>query len=160
MKKYPGTLLLLSSSVLIPFGGCARNKRVNEYGYVFQESTGQNQYILIEGRKTPVKFDSASNQIALKSLYALKAGILYENRKGDQIFVTGEYDERSQLFRLSHWYIKVPFEELVIDDETRVPHTVHKVTHQSLARTDFESKNGFDPNDPAFDPKFFEKAAR
>ena len=161
MTKNFGTLHLLLTPFLILFPGCERIKKVDAYGYVFQESTGQNQYILIDGRKAPIKFNSnASNQIALKSLYALKAGILYENSEGDQIFVTGEYDNQSQLFRLSHWYIKVPFEEIVIDDETRIPHTGHKVARKFLERTDFEPKNGFDPNDPVFDPKSFQKTAQ
>jgi hypothetical protein len=160
MTKNLGMLNLLLTFFLIVFAGCERNKKVNEYGYVFQESTGQNQYILIDGQKAPVRFSDASNQIALKSLYALKTGILYENSEGDRIFVVGEYDNQSQSFGLSHWYIKVPFEEIVTEDEARVPHTVHKVTHQSLERTDFEPKNGFNPNDPAFDPKSFQKAAR
>jgi hypothetical protein len=139
--------------------GC-EDKKVNEYGYVFQESTGQNQYIIVNGQKNPVKFTNASNEIALKSLQALKAGILYENSGRDRIFVVGDYDIQTQSFQLSHWYIKVPFEEVVAEDETRIPHTVHKVGRQSLERTYFEPGNGFDPNDPAFDPKSFQKTAQ
>lgn len=153
-------LHLLLTFFLILFAGCQRNKKVNEYGYVFQESTGQNQYILLDGRKVPVKFNNASNQIALQSLYALKTGILYENSEGDRIFVVGEYDDQSQSFRLNHWYIRVPFGEMVIDDETRIPHTGHKVTRQSLERTDFEPTNGFNPNDATFDPTSFQKNAQ
>jgi len=73
---------------------------VKEYGYVFQESTGQNQYILMEGRRVPVKtfVADASNQVGLKSLQALKASVLYPNNDGDRVFVRGEYDQQSQTF--------------------------------------------------------------
>jgi hypothetical protein len=155
-----GKLILVLIAVIILFAGCEGNKKVNEYGYVFEESTGPNQYIIVNGKKNPVKFSNASKQIAVKSLHALKPGILYENSGGDRIFVVGEYDSQSQSFQLSQWYIKVPFEEVVTEDETSVPHKVHKVTRQSLERTDFEPGNGFDPNDPAFDPKSFQKTAQ
>ncbi len=133
---------------------------MNYYGYVFLESTGPNQYIAIEGRRNPIQFDNASNQMALKSLHALKGGILYENSGGDRIFVGGEYDGQKQSFRLSHWYIKVPFQEAVMEDEARLPHTVSRRTRQSLERTDFEPTNGFNPNDATFDPTSFQKNAQ
>ncbi|MGI8838881.1 MAG: hypothetical protein ACR2H4_19915 [Pyrinomonadaceae bacterium] len=79
----------------------------------FHESTGQSQYMVMDGRELPAKFDDASNQIALKSFYALKPGIVYQNNEGDRIFVLGDYDRQSPCFRLSHRYIKVPFEEVV-----------------------------------------------
>ena len=141
------------------FTSCRSDKKVNEYGYVFKESTGQNQYILMDAREVPVKtfLADASNHIGLKSLQALKPGILYENCGGDRIFVRGEYDDQSQSFRLTHWYLKVPFTEIVVEDETKVPHTTHKVTRQYLERTDFETRNGFNSNDPAFDPKSFQR---
>jgi hypothetical protein len=132
-------------------------KALQEYGYVFQETTGTNQYILINGQRNPMTFSETSNETAVKSLQSLKPGIVYENSKGDQIFVSGEYDDRSRTFRLSRWYIKIPFEESVIENETAVPHRVHKVVRHSLERADFDSRNGFDPNDPSFDPKSFQK---
>ena len=149
------TALLLCVAL---FTSC--NSREKEYGYVFQESTGHSQFILIEGRKVPIKiiFAEAPNQMALKSLRALKAGILYDNSGGERIFVRGEYDDQSQAFRLTHWYLKVPFDEWVVEDEKYVPHKMHKVTRQSLERTDFETANVFNPNDPAFDPKSFQRA--
>ena len=132
---------------------------MKEYGYVFQESTGQNQYIMMDGRKLPIKsfVSDTSDPMALKSLRALKWNVLYPNSRGDKIFLRGEYDSQSQSFRLSHWYIKVPFESLVIEDETHVPHNINKITRQSLERTDFETRDGINPNDPAFDPKKFQQ---
>ena len=141
------------------FTSCHGDKKVNEYGYVFQESTGQNQYLLMEGRKVPVKtfIADASNQMALKSLQGLKPGILYNNCGGDRILVHGEYDDQSQSFRLIHWYLKIPFTETLVEDETHLPHETHKVIRQSLERTDFQTGNDFNPNDPAFDPKSFQR---
>ena len=154
MKNLP--VLLLCVSLLT---SCNRDKKLNEYGYVFQESTGQNQYIIMDGRKVPIKdfVSDASDQLALKSLQALSSNVLYPNAQGDKIFLRGEYDHQSNSFRLSHWYIKIPFEALVIEDETHIPHNMHKVTRQSLERTDFEIRNGFDPKDPAFDPKAYQR---
>ena len=154
MKK----LLVLFLCALL-FASCNGANKTKEYGYVFHESTLQNQYIVVEGRKVPVKiiFAEAPNQIALKSLRALKAGILYDNSGGDRIFVRGEYDDQSQSFRLTHWYLKVPFGEWVVEDESHVPHRMYKVIRQSLERTDFETSNDFNPNDPAFDPRSFQR---
>jgi hypothetical protein len=152
------TLPILLLSLLIAFAACDRGKRVTEYGYVFQESTGENQYLVLESRRVPIKrFAATSDQKALKSLHALKWNILYLNAGGDRIFVIGEYDNQSQSFRLEHWYIKVPFQKLVIEDETHVPQKTHTVTVQSLERTDFESRNGFDPNHQAFDPTSYQR---
>jgi HEAT repeat protein len=147
-------------SVRSAAAGILEEKKAHEYGYVFEESTRPNQYIMIDGRKNPIEFDEASTRIAVKSLAALKPGILYQNSQGDRIFVAGEYDNQSHSFRLSHWYIKVPFQEVLTKDETQVPHKFHSRRRDSLKRTDFESKNGFDPNDPAFDPKSFQKGTQ
>lgn len=153
--RTPPILLL---SLLIALAACDRDKRVTEYGYVFQESTGENQYLLLQSRRVPIKhFAATSDQKALKSLQALKWNILYSNAGGDRIFVIGEYDDQSQSFRLKHWYIKVPFQKLVIEDETHVPQKTLTVTAQSLKRTDFEGRNGFDPNDREFDPTSYQR---
>lgn len=150
-------LLLLVFPAL--FTSCNSDKNVSEYGYVFQESTGDNRFILMDGRKVTVKnfVAEASNQVALQSLQALKWNVLYPNDDGDKIFLRGEYDHQSQSFRLVHWYIKAPFETLVIADETHLPFNMQKVTRQFLERSDFESRNGFNPNDPAFDPGSFQR---
>lgn len=159
MKASVRTQCLLCISLLALLVSCNRNQKVNEYGYVFQESTGENQYIIMDGRKVPITLiANPSNPVAFKSLRALKWNLLYPNDNGDRIFVRGEYDNQSHSFRLSHWYIKVPFKARVIDDETKLPFTMHEVTRQSLERTDFETKPGFNPNDPAFDPKSFQQA--
>ena len=141
------------------FTSCNRDKKLIVYGYLFEESTGDNRFILMEGRKVSVNTFVAdpSMQMALKSLEGLKWNVLFPNSRGDKIFLRGEYDPQSHSFRLSHWYIKVPFEAVVLEDETNVPHNMQKVTRQSLERTDFEARNGFDPNDPAFDPKSFQQ---
>jgi hypothetical protein len=78
-----------------------------EYGYFFQESTGQNQYILVDSQKVPITFSDRSNKIALQSLRALKASIVYGNSGGENMFVVGEYDAASHSFLLDHWYLKV-----------------------------------------------------
>ena len=155
MKKLSALLLWVAV-----FTSCTGEKKLNEYGYVFQESTGQNQYLMMEGRKVPIKnfVADTSNRVALKSLLALKWNVLYPNAQGDKIFLRGDYDYQSHSFRLTHWYIKVPFERLVVEDESDTPHNMYRVTGGSLERTDFETSNDFNPNDPTFDPKSFQQA--
>jgi hypothetical protein len=48
-------LLLLVA--LISFAGCNGRRTAKEYGYVFYESTGQNQYLLADSRELPFRFD-------------------------------------------------------------------------------------------------------
>lgn len=156
MSTKVGTVVMLLWITV--FSGCGSNDK--EYGYVFEETTGQNQFIVIERLKFPVKafISDAPNKVALDSLLALKWNVLYANGAGDRIVLVGEYEPHGKSFRLTHWYLKVPFEALVVKDEAVVPHEIHKVTRQSLERTDFESDYGFDPNNPAFDPKAFQRA--
>jgi hypothetical protein len=137
-------------------GGTNNAKPTKEYGYIFQESTGQDQYILVDSQKLPITFNERSNKMALESLRALKASVLYGNSEGDNMFLIGEYDVTSHSFLLDHWYIKVPFVEYAVEDETYVPHVVHKVSRSSLERTDFKQYD-FDPFNPSFDPRLFEK---
>jgi hypothetical protein len=97
MKK----LFLLLLCVAL-FTACNGDKRVKEYGYVFEETTGDNRFILMEGRRVPIKnfVVDASNQIALKSLTALKWNVLYTNSDGDRIFLRGEYDPQTGIVLL------------------------------------------------------------
>ena len=54
-----------------------RSRSVREYGYVFYESTGQNQYVLISSIEMPFRFDEArSNKPALNSLRSLSPRVL------------------------------------------------------------------------------------
>jgi hypothetical protein len=138
-------------------GSANNQKSKKEYGYVFTESTGQTEYILVDSKELPIFFNDRSNKMALQSLRALKPSVLYGNCDGKNMFVVGEYDVTSHSFLLDHWYIKVPFVESVPDDEKYLPGPVHKVNRPSLERTDFERKDGFDPLSPSFDPRLFEK---
>jgi hypothetical protein len=74
MKKL--SVLVLYVAVFI---SCNGEKKLNEYGYVFQESTAQNQYLIMDGRRVPIKnlVADGSNRVALKSLQALKWTVLY-----------------------------------------------------------------------------------
>ncbi len=137
--------------------GVDKAKVKKEYGYIFQESTGQNQYILVDSQKLPITFNEQSNRIGLQSLGALKTSVLYGNSGGENIFVVGKYDVTSHSFLLDHWYIKVPFVQYAVADETHVPHVINKVSRSSLERTDFEREDGFDPFSSSFHPRLFEK---
>jgi len=152
------TLLLMSALIMMSCNGRMSNEKPKkEYGYVFTESTGQTEYVLVDSQELPIIFNDRSNKMALQSLRALKASVVYGNSGGENMFVVGEYDVTSHSFLLDHWYIKVPFVESVPEDETYIPGPVRKVSRPSLERTDFERKDGFDPFSPAFDPRLFEK---
>ena len=146
--------------VVLGFFSCKGGSTAKEYGYVFHESTGQNQYVLIDSREVPFHFDQRkSNKLAFDSLRSLSARVLYPNSKGDKIFLVGEYDAQSQLFVLRHWFISVPFTEMTLEDRIQMPEEIRKIERRSLERTDFENNEGFDPNSKGFDPKDYEKKA-
>ena len=149
--------LLLIGAVILSFS-CKAGHAGKEYGYVFHESTGQNQYILVDAKEEPFRFDEQkSDKLALGSLRSLSARVLYPNSRGNKIFLVGDYDSRSQSFVLTHWYIKVPFTELTLEDRLQRPEEIRNIERRSLERTDFEPKQGFDPNSETFNPKDHEK---
>jgi hypothetical protein len=129
---------------------------VKEYGYIFQESTGQNQYILVGRRRMPITFDKAgSDRIALHALMSLKPSILYGNSRGRSITLLGEYEAQTGVFTLRHWYLRTPFVEWAVKDESRVPHQVTKKVRRFLNREDFTKDERFDPYDKRFNPASF-----
>lgn len=141
-------------ATLISLAACSGRRSAKEYGYVFYESTGPNQYILIDSRELPFRFDEAqSDKSALESLRALSARILYPNSKGGRIILVGDYDGRTQLFRLEHWYLRVPFIEVTLEDRLQMPEEVKEISRVSLERSDFENRRDFDPQALEFDPK-------
>jgi hypothetical protein len=148
--------LLLLVALISP--ACRRTSTAKEYGYVFYESTGQNQYILIDSKEVPFHFDQgSSDKMARESLYALSPRVLYPNSKGGKIILVGDYDARTQLFKIKHWYLRVPFIEVTLEDRLQMPEEIHEIRRASLERTDFAKRNDFDPNTVEFDPKRYER---
>ena len=146
------TVILIAACLTCAYG------QANEYGYVFHEWTGQNQFILIGRRPVPITFDqTGSDQIALHALKSLKASILYANRDGKHITLVGEFQARTQIFALKHWYLRVPFVEWAVKDETHIPHQVIRRVRHTLRREDFEKREEFDPYDKRFDPLSFSR---
>ena len=156
MKPTQAHLLLLVA--LCGLAACGFRGAAQEYGYVCYESTGQNEFILVGSREVPFRFDEGrSDRAALRSLRALGGRVLIPNRKGGKIILVGAYDERTQLFRLEQWYLRVPFIEITLEDGIQPPEEIKEIRRDSLERTDFERRSGFDPNDPGFDPKRHER---
>src|SRR2546423_13535394 len=86
------TVFLIASCVTYARG------QAHEYGYIFHESTGQNQFVLIGRRRVPVTFDRiGSDQIALHALMSLKTSILYANGDGRSITLVGEFQARTHV---------------------------------------------------------------
>jgi hypothetical protein len=149
-------LLLLVA--LTTFIGCNRRSTAREYGYVFYESTGQNQYLLEDSKKLPFSFDEErSDKMALRSLHALSARILYPNSKGGRIILVGDYDVQTRLFRIQHWYLLTPFTELSLENRLQMPEEIREFKRVSLERTDFAKERDFDPQALEFDPKQYER---
>jgi hypothetical protein len=156
MKPNWKYLLLLLQ--LISLAACGGRTTAKEYGYVFYESTGQNQYILVDSRELPFSFDKGrSDKMALKSLRALSARVLYPNSQGGKITLVGDYDAQTQLFRLEHWYLRVPFIEITLENTVQMPEEIKEIRRISLERTDFAKESDFDPTAPDFDPKKYER---
>jgi len=156
-SRPPFGLKIFAALVFICFVSCGHHENTNRYGYVFHESTGQNQYILIDAKEMPVRFDETnSNKLALFSLRSLSAKVLYPNAKGDKIFLLGNYDPKSQTFVLKHWYITVPFTEITLGDALQTPDEIREIQRRSLERTDFENESWFNPNSTDFDPREFQ----
>jgi hypothetical protein len=156
MNSHWKYLLLLL--VLISLAACRKASIAKEYGYVFYESTGQNQYILVNSKEVPFSFDKErSDKMALGSLRALSARVLYPNSQGGKIILVGDYDARTQLFKLDHWYLQVPFIEITLEDTAQMPEEIHQISRASLERTDFAKRDDFDPNALEFDPKKYER---
>jgi hypothetical protein len=106
----------------------------------------------------PFHFDQeSSDKMALGSLYALSPRVLYPNSQGGKIILIGDYDARTQLFKIEHWYLRVPFIEITLEDRLQMPEEVKETRRASLERTDFAKRNGFDPNAVEFDPKKYER---
>jgi len=156
MKPNRNQLLLLVA--LISFAGCNGRRTAKEYGYVFYESTSQNQYLLEDSRELPFSFDEVrSDKMALGSLHALSARILYPNSKGGRIILVGDYNVQTQLFRIQHWYLQVPFIELTLENRLQMPEEIREIKRVSLERTDFAKERDFDPKALEFDPKKYER---
>jgi len=96
----------------------------------------------------------------LHALMSLKASILYGNRDGKRITLVGEFQARTHIFTLKHWYLRVPFVERAVKDETHLPHQVSRRVRHTLRREDFEKGEKFDPYDKGFDPLSFSRKVK
>lgn len=125
---------------------------VHTYGYVFWEATiVKTSHIVLNGQEMAIEFREDSDPLALKSLRSLKWNVLYENCKGKDIFVVGQYFEEPKHtpdrpdmpprqeyhdFRLLDWYILTPFTEVRWKDEQPLNDFVHR-QRDALSYDDF-----------------------
>jgi len=83
----------------------AKKASLQTFKYFFYECTGENQFIEIDGREVPIRFDSErSKHAALSSLRALKWNVVYPNSDG-VIKLVGTFDASTHEFVLVHWYL-------------------------------------------------------
>ncbi len=124
------------------------------YGYIFSESTGQNNFVLIKKIRTPIEFDrKLSDRQALYSLIALKASVLCFNSDGSKIFLDGNQNKTTGTFILKSWHIMAPFEVGAQADDFSDTPKIQRHTKSTLSRSDFNKSKDFDPESAEFDPK-------
>ena len=155
IRIFPLTFFLVATCLICAYG------QPKEYGYVFLESTGQNQFALIGRTRVPIIFDqTASDQVALLALMSMKPSILYGNGNGRRIILSGEFQAQTHVFTLRHWYIRTPFVEWAVKDESHIPHQIRKRMRNTLTREDFQKSETFDPFDNRFDPLSFTRRSK
>ena len=116
--------------------------------YYFAESTGQNQWIEMDGKRIPIRLSSASNPTEKQLLQDLKWQVLYPNAEG-KIILTGQVDLNTRHtdkeipedsyyeFTLEKWCIHVPFKKYDADEPTTDIPTV--ITVSELVQEDFDT---------------------
>ena len=142
-------------AMLVFMLGCDRKDRadskeadVSDYSVNWYESTGDNLYIVANGKDVPVTLDDSSSALAAQSWKALRYEILYPNSKGKIVFRGRLLDRRR--FLLQSWWITVPFAKLVHvnGDDPLAPPVIRECHKLESSCFDFgESKppSGFDP---------------
>src|SRR5688572_29513467 len=99
MKRFGRLLvalfILLLSAQCLAFGKATTTGTITgKFKYKHAECTGQNQWIYVNGRSIPIRFDTKkSNQPAMKALCALLPEVLGPNSDGN-ITLTGSYETR------------------------------------------------------------------
>jgi hypothetical protein len=82
--------------------------RVDAYAYFFYGRTGPNKFIFVDGVEQAIEFDDASNEAAVRALYALRWNVLYPNSEG-VITLLGIFHPETHSFSLHHWYLPSAF---------------------------------------------------
>ncbi len=58
---------------------------------------------------------------------------------------------------MEHWYLRVPFIEVGLEDRLQTSQETKEIRRTSLERTDFVKQRDFDPTALGFDPKKYER---
>jgi len=139
-------VLFITAVLFIPLTillfGCASTNGIRSYPYHFYETTGPNQFIVVNGKEKVLVFHINSNQDAIIDLRNLRWNVLYPNSQ--KIMMEGKYQEDGE-FVLEHWYLLAPFERLDLKDKDDP--LGEKVSHQKtlLDQSDFEKKTKASP---------------
>ncbi|MCW3059476.1 MAG: hypothetical protein JWQ02_1297 [Capsulimonas sp.] len=124
------------------------------FHFHFEETTGDSQYIEIEGVDFPIRLDpEKSDKKALASYMGLSNNVLNPEENRRSIFFVGTYDPRSEKFTLKKWSIKRPFHRLWVEfPENPLEGKSKVIVVSHLTRSDFDWSDRFDPTDPKFHP--------
>lgn len=157
-----GVVLLLVTGCVQTWGTRADPPAAGEHAYRFlhHETTGQMDYIMVNGKEIPVEFSDDSDPRALALLKGLKPEIFVPNTSGENnsggVYLVGRYEQGyslsarlSQLlgddgyhsFTLKRWYVARPILEEVSGQDMM---SVKLVKLDHLRKSDFE---GVTPTD-------------
>lgn len=108
------------------------------YEYYFHESTGDNQFVLLNGREVKIQFNrDRSDTARLRDLGNLKWTVLYPNSRG-QIKLYGLFSPATGDFILKDWKLSAPFKALLVKNEDELPLIADTIVKNVLDGDDFE----------------------
>jgi hypothetical protein len=134
MKFISACLLILSVACLLFFASQSKG----EFSYIFRESTGENQFILINGKEVPIEFSKGSDPTYLNLLNSLSWRVLYCEENEKKIRLIGSYNVWNHKFTLNKWYW-VGSVSKIASPEMEDSNTRKLILKKQLTKDDFES---------------------
>lgn len=111
------------------------------FGYVFKESTGRNEFLIVNGETIPMRIDDVhSNHESLRLLQSLDWKVLYPNANGKNIMLQGRYTPRTGTFILRSWSIVIPFERIVQESSDTLPFKTNTILSKTISSSDYTAK--------------------
>jgi hypothetical protein len=132
--------------------GVGKASQAEAYGYRYLATTGICDVVLEQGKERAILFHPQSDRLALRSLRALKAGVLLPSADEGRLYLVGRLlpgvkhtpkgrflpgSEPYQEFILHQWYLATPFHEQPLSsDGVSLRRTT--IRRDRLRREDFD----------------------
>lgn len=147
-------IVIISSIFVFLYYHIEKSYVCGQFEYIFIDSTGLTRHIIYNNIKEPIFFDDNSNFKMVNAFKALKASILYPNSENGNIVICGCYNQYTHKFIIDSWFIKTPFFGYLTEgDDIITPFS--EIKRNSLARSDFDHGEYFNPQDKYFNPSVF-----